>query len=76
MLENFGKSANEGFRLVTRSDFDGIVCAVILEELGKINDILFADPHDMQEGQLISLREILLLICLMLKGVPWHSITT
>ena len=54
------KAPNEGFRLVTRSDFDGIACAVILEELGKINDILFADPHDMQEGRVdITERDII-----------------
>ena len=40
------------YRLVTRSDFDGLVCAVLLEELGMIDDILFVHPNDMQEGRI------------------------
>ena len=32
---------NKKYRLVTRSDFDGLVCAVLLEHLDMINDILF-----------------------------------
>jgi nanoRNase/pAp phosphatase (c-di-AMP/oligoRNAs hydrolase) len=39
------------FRLVTRSDFDGLVCAVLLKEKGLINDILFVHPKDMQDGK-------------------------
>lgn len=38
------------FRLVTRSDFDGLVCAVLFKELGLIDDILFVHPKDMQDG--------------------------
>jgi nanoRNase/pAp phosphatase (c-di-AMP/oligoRNAs hydrolase) len=39
------------YRLVTRSDFDGLVCAVLLRELGLIqDDILFVHPKDMQDG--------------------------
>ncbi len=38
------------FRLVTRSDFDGLVCAVLLKKLGIIEDILFVHPKDMQDG--------------------------
>ena len=37
-------------RLVTRSDFDGLVCAAILKELDIIDDIKFAHPKDMQDG--------------------------
>lgn len=37
-------------RLVTRSDFDGLVCAVLLRHLGVIDDILFVHPKDMQDG--------------------------
>jgi nanoRNase/pAp phosphatase (c-di-AMP/oligoRNAs hydrolase) len=37
-------------RLVTRSDFDGLVCAAILKELDIINEIYFAHPKDMQDG--------------------------
>lgn len=39
-----------GYRLVTRSDFDGLVCAALLEEKGLIDDILFVHPKDMQDG--------------------------
>ncbi|MDR3347168.1 MAG: exopolyphosphatase [Helicobacteraceae bacterium] len=39
-----------GYRLVTRSDFDGLVCAVLLKELGMINEIKFVHPKDMQDG--------------------------
>lgn len=39
------------FRLVTRSDFDGLVCAVLLNELDLINDIKFVHPKDMQDGK-------------------------
>jgi nanoRNase/pAp phosphatase (c-di-AMP/oligoRNAs hydrolase) len=38
------------FRLVTRSDFDGLVCAALLEELGLIDDMLFVHPKDVQDG--------------------------
>ena len=38
------------FRLVTRSDMDGLVCAVLLRELGMIGDISFVHPKDMQDG--------------------------
>lgn len=42
---------SEKFRLVTRSDFDGLVCAVLLKELNMIEDILFVHPKDMQDGK-------------------------
>lgn len=38
------------YRLVTRSDFDGLVCAALLEELELIDNILFVHPKDMQDG--------------------------
>lgn len=38
------------YRLVTRSDFDGLVCAVLLKELNLIDDIKFVHPKDMQDG--------------------------
>jgi nanoRNase/pAp phosphatase (c-di-AMP/oligoRNAs hydrolase) len=40
------------FRLVTRSDFDGLVCAVLLKELNLIDDIKFVHPKDMQDGKI------------------------
>ena len=41
----------EKFRLVTRSDFDGLVCAVLLKELGMLEEIKFVHPKDMQDGK-------------------------
>ena len=38
-------------RLVTRSDFDGLVCAMILRELDLIDDIKFVHPKDVQDGK-------------------------
>lgn len=38
------------FRLITRSDFDGLVCAMIFKELGMVDDIKFVHPKDMQDG--------------------------
>ena len=38
------------YRLVTRSDMDGLVCAVILKQLDLIDDIKFVHPKDMQDG--------------------------
>lgn len=37
-------------RLVTRSDFDGLVTAVLLKNLGMIDDMKFVHPKDMQDG--------------------------
>ncbi|GAA6209020.1 exopolyphosphatase [Cognatishimia sp. WU-CL00825] len=38
------------YRLVTRSDMDGLVCAVLLKDLGICEDIKFVHPKDMQDG--------------------------
>jgi nanoRNase/pAp phosphatase (c-di-AMP/oligoRNAs hydrolase) len=43
--------ANQKYRLVTRSDFDGLVCAVLLNELELIDEIKFVHPKDMQDGK-------------------------
>src|SRR5436190_11249422 len=40
------------FRLVTRSDFDGLVCAVLLKHLDMIEEIKFVHPKDMQDGKI------------------------
>ncbi len=40
------------FRLVTRSDFDGLVCAVLLKHLDMLDDIMFVHPKDMQDGKI------------------------
>ncbi len=47
------------FRLVTRSDMDGLVCAILLNELSLIDDIKFVHPKDMQDGKIeIGSRDI------------------
>jgi len=45
-------SEKRKFRLVTRSDFDGLVCAVLLRELDLLSEIKFVHPKDMQDGQI------------------------
>src|SRR3984893_17242425 len=40
----------EKCRLVTRSDFDGLVCAALFKELGILDEIKFVHPKDMQDG--------------------------
>lgn len=52
--------SSQKYRLVTRSDFDGLVCAMLLRELGLIDDIKFVHPKDMQDGIVqITARDIL-----------------
>jgi len=41
----------ERYRLVTRSDFDGLVCAVLLKQLDMLDGIEFVHPKDMQDGK-------------------------
>lgn len=49
----------EKHRLVTRSDFDGLVCAILLKDLGLIDEVTFVHPKDMQDGKVeISPRDI------------------
>jgi len=38
-------------RLITRSDFDGLACAALLEEIGIVDDYLFVHPKDVQDGK-------------------------
>ncbi len=40
------------YRLVTRSDFDGLACAMMLKSLEMINDIKFVHPKDVQDGKI------------------------
>ena len=52
--------AIQQYRLVTRSDFDGLVCAMLLRELALIDDIKFVHPKDMQDGTVpITARDII-----------------
>lgn len=47
-------------RLVTRSDFDGLVCATLLKHLDIIDDYLFAHPKDLQDGKVeVSKKDVL-----------------
>jgi nanoRNase/pAp phosphatase (c-di-AMP/oligoRNAs hydrolase) len=47
------------YRLITRSDFDGLVCAVLLKHMDLIDDISFVHPKDMQDGKIeVSERDI------------------
>lgn len=45
--------SDDKFRLVTRSDFDGLVCAALFKELDMIDDIKFVHPKDMQDGTIL-----------------------
>ena len=55
------------YRLVTRSDFDGLVCAVLFNELEMIDEIKFVHPKDMQDGKIeITERDII-------TNLPYHS---
>jgi nanoRNase/pAp phosphatase (c-di-AMP/oligoRNAs hydrolase) len=51
MLNDPRISLGETYRLVTRSDFDGLVCAALLKELGLLDEILFVHPKDVQDGK-------------------------
>lgn len=37
-------------RLVTRSDFDGLVCGVLLKSIGLVDSFAFVHPRDLQAG--------------------------
>jgi nanoRNase/pAp phosphatase (c-di-AMP/oligoRNAs hydrolase) len=52
MNANLAKLKADGrkYRLVTRSDFDGLVCGMLLTELDLVDDIKFVHPKDMQDG--------------------------
>jgi len=39
------------YRLITRSDMDGLVCAVLLKELDILGEIVFHHPKDVQDGK-------------------------
>lgn len=39
------------YRLITRNDFDGFVCSLLLKKLDLIDDILFVHPREMQHGR-------------------------
>lgn len=39
-------------RLITRSDFDGLVCAVLLREVEQVDTVDFVHPKDVQDGKI------------------------
>jgi nanoRNase/pAp phosphatase (c-di-AMP/oligoRNAs hydrolase) len=43
-------SDSKKYRLVTRSDFDGLVCAILLKHVDLVDSIIFVHPKDMQDG--------------------------
>jgi oligoribonuclease NrnB/cAMP/cGMP phosphodiesterase (DHH superfamily) len=47
-----GYSAGLEMRLLTRSDFDGLVCAAILKELRIVNEICYVHPKDVQDNKI------------------------
>ncbi|MCE5264847.1 MAG: exopolyphosphatase [Deltaproteobacteria bacterium] len=44
-------------RLLTRSDFDGLVCAVLLKEAGVIDSYKFVHPKDVQDGKVEATKD-------------------
>lgn len=40
------------YRLITRSDFDGLVCAMLLKEMDILGEIKFVHPKDVQDGKI------------------------
>jgi nanoRNase/pAp phosphatase (c-di-AMP/oligoRNAs hydrolase) len=47
-------------RLITRSDFDGLVCAVLLQEVEQIDSVEFVHPKDVQDGKVAVGRDDIL----------------
>ena len=47
-------------RLVTRSDFDGLVCAVLMKQVEAIHEIKFVHPKDLQDGKFAVTEEDIL----------------
>ncbi len=43
---------SETYTLYTRSNFDGLVCAALLKEIGIIDDVKFVHPKDVQDGKI------------------------
>ena len=47
------------FRLLTRGDFDGVVCAALLKERGLVDEVVFVDPRPMQHREVaVTARDI------------------
>ncbi|HYC57983.1 MAG TPA: exopolyphosphatase [Thermoanaerobaculia bacterium] len=54
-------------RLITRSDFDGLVCAVLLRETEQIDSVEFVHPKDVQDGKVAVGRDDIL------TNLPYQS---
>lgn len=53
VLERIGtgrRQLSASYRLITRGDFDGVVCAALLRSRGLVEDVSFAHPKDVQDG--------------------------
>ncbi|MCA1987291.1 MAG: exopolyphosphatase, partial [Desulfovibrio sp.] len=53
-------------RLLTRSDFDGLICAVLLKEAGVMDSWKFVHPKDVQDGKVDITKDDIL------ANVPYH----
>jgi len=48
------------YRLLTRADFDGLVCAILLRQIGVADEVRFAHPKEFQDGRVkVTSRDIL-----------------
>ena len=47
-------------RLLTRSDFDGTYFAVLLKELGLVEEMVYAHPKDLQDGNILATKNDIL----------------
>jgi oligoribonuclease NrnB/cAMP/cGMP phosphodiesterase (DHH superfamily) len=56
-------------RLITRSDFDGLVCAVLLREVEQIDSVDFVHPKDVQDGKITAGRDDILTNLPYVQGV-------
>ena len=63
------------FRLVTRSDFDGLICAVLLKELNLIEEIKkrqYGETKDNDQIKFAILKEIIVLYILFNSRLLYH----
>lgn len=56
-------------RLITRSDFDGLACAVLLREVEQIDSVEFVHPKDVQDGKVEAGRTDILANLPYVRGV-------
>jgi hypothetical protein len=55
-------------RLLTRSDFDGSVCAALLEEIGLVDEIHFIHPKDLQDNKIEVSKNDIIANCPYVEG--------